>query len=100
MTEYISKEDILSYLPQYPLDYSHEEMQAFLRGFTQLRDHVADCKPTYFVGKKHVTTAQRKRGYWAYVDDCMTICSECNSLGCGSPYCPSCGARMDGEDDV
>ena len=37
---------------------------------------------------------ERKYGNWIELDDCMTICSECNSLGCGSNYCPNCGACM------
>lgn len=37
-----------------------------------------------------------KHGRWLDVDGgCMTICSECYSLGCGSAYCPNCGAKMD-----
>lgn len=35
-----------------------------------------------------------KNGRWLELDDCMTVCSECNSLGCGSQYCPWCGAYM------
>ena len=42
-SEYISKNDALSYLPQYPLDYSYEETQAFMKGFTQLRDCIRRC---------------------------------------------------------
>lgn len=36
-----------------------------------------------------------KRGRWLPLDDCMTICSECNSLGCNTKYCPNCGAEME-----
>lgn len=38
----------------------------------------------------------QKTGEWHYLDDCMTICSECNGLGCGTPYCSYCGAKMSG----
>ena len=34
-------------------------------------------------------------GVWLELDDCMAICSECNNLGCGSDYCPCCGAKME-----
>ena len=36
-----------------------------------------------------------KSGVWLELDDCMAICSECSSLGCGSAYCPNCGAKME-----
>lgn len=35
-----------------------------------------------------------RSGVWIPMDSCMTICSECNSLGCGTKYCAACGARM------
>lgn len=37
-----------------------------------------------------------RRGKWIEMDGCMTICSECNTLGCGTRYCSNCGARMEG----
>ena len=39
---------------------------------------------------------EQKTGEWLNVDNCMTICSECNGLGCGTPYCSYCGAKMSG----
>lgn len=33
-------------------------------------------------------------GRWLELDSCMTICSECNGLGCETPYCPNCGVKM------
>lgn len=38
-------------------------------------------------------------GRWIPLDDCMSMCSKCGSLGCGSKYCPSCGAKMEGAYD-
>ena len=35
-----------------------------------------------------------RKGHWLEMDACMTVCSECGSLGCGSDYCPGCGADM------
>ena len=34
-------------------------------------------------------------GKWIELDDCMTICPECNTLGCGTKYCANCGARLE-----
>ena len=41
-----------------------------------------------------------RRGMWIPADWCMTICSECNSLGCGTRYCPNCGALMQNQESV
>ena len=38
--------------------------------------------------------AKRTKAEWLPLDDCMTICSNCNSLGCDSAFCPNCGADM------
>ncbi|MBO7728782.1 MAG: hypothetical protein J6S50_09760 [Oscillospiraceae bacterium] len=40
-----------------------------------------------------------KVGTWIELDSCMSFCSECNGLGCDTPYCPNCVAKMveDGE---
>ena len=33
------------------------------------------------------------KGHWIDMgDSCISICSECGSMGCGSRYCPECGA--------
>ncbi len=37
-----------------------------------------------------------KEGTWIELDNCMEVCSECGGLGCGSKYCPNCGAKMEG----
>lgn len=37
----------------------------------------------------------KRRGHWIETDSCVEICSECSGLGCGSRYCPSCGAEME-----
>ena len=34
-------------------------------------------------------------GRWIDLDSCMAFCSNCNSLGCWSNYCPNCGAKME-----
>lgn len=36
---------------------------------------------------------------WESVDDCMTFCSNCYGLGCGSRFCPNCGAEMRENDE-
>ena len=36
---------------------------------------------------------------WVAVDECMSFCSNCFGLGCGTPYCPSCGSKMLGVDE-
>lgn len=41
-----------------------------------------------------------RHGHWVQLDDCMMICSECYALGCGTPYCATCGAKMEGGDNV
>lgn len=38
---------------------------------------------------------REKRGTWYEIDGCMTMCSECHALGCGTPFCPNCGAKME-----
>lgn len=35
-----------------------------------------------------------KIGHWIELDSCMTMCSECNNLGCNTNYCPNYGAYM------
>ena len=35
---------------------------------------------------------------WIDADSCMSFCSSCYGLGCGSNYCPNCGAKMEVED--
>ena len=47
--------------------------------------------------------AKRKKitvgcGHWLEMDNCMTVCSECGSLGCDTNFCPNCGAYMRGGD--
>ena len=32
---------------------------------------------------------------WLELEDCMCICSNCMSLGCGTPYCPESGSKME-----
>ena len=46
------------------------------------------------IGFLHQQEVERKKAEWLPLDDCMTICSNCNSLGCESPFCPNCGADM------
>lgn len=70
--------------------------------------HCANCGAyiTYEVPIDEVATSHvnskmmptRKKGVWYTIDECMTICSECHSLGCGTPYCPTCGAEMEVSD--
>ena len=40
--------------------------------------------------------AKRIEGHWLEMDSCMTACSVCGGLGCGSQFCPNCGAKMIG----
>lgn len=39
--------------------------------------------------------APKQEQYITETPKFKTICSECYSLGCGSAYCPNCGAKMD-----
>ena len=43
---------------------------------------------------------ERNVGTWISVDSCMTVCSECGMIGCGTPYCPNCGAKMNTDSQV
>lgn len=43
MDEYIKRKDALVYLPQYPLEYIYCEEQAFMNGFSQMRDYIMAC---------------------------------------------------------
>ena len=38
-----------------------------------------------------------RHGKWVKLDDCMVICDQCFGLGCGTDYCPTCGAKMEDE---
>lgn len=49
----------------------------------------------YADGRAYAT----KHGHWNDVDGCMTVCSSCGMLGCGTPYCSYCGAMMDEVED-
>lgn len=58
-------------------------------------------KPALVVFAKEIQKTKglpiaERHGMWYDVDGCMTICSECHGYGCESPYCPNCGAKMDG----
>lgn len=46
------------------------------------------------IRKMESVRSSRKTGVWVNLDDCMSYCSECYGLGCGSNYCPNCGAKM------
>ncbi len=59
------------------------------------------AKPALVVFAKEIQKTKglpiaERHGMWYDVDGCMTICSECHGYGCESPYCPNCGAKMDG----
>ena len=51
------------------------------------------------VRKMAESESHARRGHWIELDSCMEVCSECNGLGCGSRYCPSCGAEMEVQED-
>ena len=36
---------------------------------------------------------------WMPVDECMYFCSRCFALGCGTPFCATCGATMGVKDE-
>lgn len=60
-------------------------------------------KPALVVFAKEIDKAPRltpqRQGMWYDVDGCMTVCSECHGYGCETPYCPNCGAKMNGGGD-
>lgn len=76
MTEYVDRQRLRDVL--YGEDAITMKGLAILNGFP-----VADVQDV-------------RHGEWIELDGCMTICSECNSLGCGTRYCSNCGARMEG----
>lgn len=48
--------------------------------------------------EENSTETAPRSGLWIGEDDCVQFCSECSGLGCGTRYCPSCGARMENAD--
>ena len=97
MSDYINREDALTYLPQYPLKYSKKEVDAFLKGYQQHRIQTSKCEI--------VDVVERKRGKWktAFLDHesfgvrpTVVFCSECHLVGYWETnFCPNCGAEME-----
>lgn len=115
MAEYIKREDALSYLPSYPLDFSPVEVEAFLRGYEQHEEQVEGCPTADVVERaslEETCTLERKKGKWikeihphdkAYHYKC-SVCKEWAGLSDTGynyefNYCPYCGTDMRGEDD-
>ena len=89
MTEYIEREAALEF--EMEVEADPDDIQAITNGMALYAEYiktipVADVAPV-------------KRGHWITVDGCMTICSECGSVGCKSKYCQYCGAKMEGGND-
>ena len=88
------------------------ERKAVLLATDILDEYLNDCERLYFVKQiKNIPTAdvvEVRHGHWIekvvkpeWLDDDVEIyyvCSvcECNDFG-KSPYCPFCGAKMDGK---
>ena len=100
MVDYIKREDVLSYLPQYPLDYSFEQTQAFMKGFIQLRKYIVSCPTADVVERKHGKWKRNYDGIFYWWE-----CSECHHDAWYdredlTNFCPNCGAQMESADDV
>ena len=100
MTDYISREDALICLPQYPENYTNEQAKNFLNGYYQMWKNVENCAAADVVEKKH--------GHWRKMNMACygggTIreyeCSVCEEHQIArSDFCPNCGAWMRGNDD-
>ena len=91
MAEYVKKNDALKILADIMTDRMaayptrDDAMQEAIRCISNL--------PAEAVQKPENT------GHWIELDSCMTMCSECKSLGCGTPYCSVCGSYNGGDDD-
>lgn len=68
------------------------------KGMVSLADFSGVCRRYIGCVLEEVEKREARTGTWIDVDGCMAYCSECYGLGCGSKYCPNCGAKMNVED--
>lgn len=55
----------------------------------------------FVLQKQKHTTEERDKGYWIDIDLDTSICSVCkNPQEYETKYCPECGAKMDGDNNV
>lgn len=93
-------DDLCEWKCKYTLQEKHEKCKTCTMGMAfdlvKDMDFIAHkpSKSTDFVEFQPI-----KRGHWNEVDGCMTVCSRCGMLGCGTPYCAYCGAEMDEVED-
>ena len=96
MAEYINREDLVERIEM--IDWYHEnEYGHLIHGGTSKMETYLPTKDVERAIKSVpiADVVSRKKGTWLELDSCMTVCSECNSLGCGTKYCANCGAKME-----
>lgn len=98
MSDYIKREDALSYLPQYPLDFSFEQTQAFMKGFIQLRKCIVSCPTADVVERKHGKWVKGVSENGATTALFCSVCHYENKHWYEWNFCPNCGAQMESDD--
>lgn len=106
MADYIKREDIIKWIDD-SLELCGDRYSVEQENMMELfRTVVNDCLP-------FADVVERKRGEWIRVTEELGeswMCSECmeefiphdgmEEFASYAHFCPNCGARMDGEDDV
>lgn len=101
MAEYIEREAVLDYIDHMPSELTSDGRRMIRR--IRLTEYIADSIPAADV-------VPVRHGRWIVEDFTELVkCSECDNdapldtTGGGqwrSPFCPLCGAKMDGDGDV
>lgn len=102
MKEYIEREAVLNRLEQSMRWCENElEIGEFKRGcMASLRDEIGNIKHSEVIPSADVEEV--RHGEWEYYTIGVTsyrecsVCGENSPSGFKSPYCPNCGAKMDG----
>jgi len=106
MTEYIKKEDAINVVMGMYCACSDETEWTL----GEVSKGISNIEPSSVVAREAFNFLLRENdelrknrptatGVWINDDGCMTFCSECYGMGCGSRYCPNCGAKMENYED-